>query len=280
MRNNAKRQLGKTAKSVVLAIYLLFTIFPFVWMLLTSFKGSQSEIYAFPVTYLPQNPSLKNYISILVKGSFGRYMINSAIVSAFAAVIAEIIGIMAAYVLSRFRFRGKKLIMIFFLVTQMIPAFVMLGPLRQIIFRLGLIDDLRGLILLYTNMTIPFTVVTLCGFYDTVPKSLEEAAWIDGCGYLKGLRYIVIPVIKPGIVATLIFAFVNSWNELYLAVMFLNSSDNKTIPVGLNSLILSFDIKWGEMAAGTVLALIPTIILFAIAQKYMVEGLTAGAVKE
>ena len=96
MRNNAKRQLGKTAKSVVLAIYLLFTIFPFVWMLLTSFKGSQSEIYAFPVTYLPQNPSLKNYISILVKGSFGRYMINSAIVSAFAAVIAEIIGIMAA----------------------------------------------------------------------------------------------------------------------------------------------------------------------------------------
>lgn len=280
MRNNAKRQLGKTAKSVVLAIYLLFTIFPFVWMLLTSFKGSQSEIYAFPVTYLPQNPSLKNYISILVKGSFGRYMINSAIVSAFAAVIAEIIGIMAAYVLSRFRFRGKKLIMIFFLVTQMIPAFVMLGPLRQIIFRLGLIDDLRGLILLYTNMTIPFTVVTLCGFYDTVPKSLEEAAWIDGCGYLKGLRHIVIPVIKPGIVATLIFAFVNSWNELYLAVMFLNSSDNKTIPVGLNSLILSFDIKWGEMAAGTVLALIPTIILFAIAQKYMVEGLTAGAVKE
>ena len=277
MRNNAKRQLGKTAKSVVLAIYLLFTIFPFVWMLLTSFKGSQSEIYAFPVTYLPQNPSLKNYISILVKGSFGRYMINSAIVSAFAAVIAEI---MAAYVLSRFRFRGKKLIMIFFLATQMIPAFVMLGPLRQIIFRLGLIDDLRGLILLYTNMTIPFTVVTLCGFYDTVPKSLEEAAWIDGCGYLKGLRHIVIPVIKPGIVATLIFAFVNSWNELYLAVMFLNSSDNKTIPVGLNSLILSFDIKWGEMAAGTVLALIPTIILFAIAQKYMVEGLTAGAVKE
>lgn len=280
MRNNAKRQLGKTAKSVVLAIYLLFTIFPFVWMLLTSFKGSQSEIYAFPVTYLPQNPSLKNYISILVKGSFGRYMINSAIVSAFAAVIAEIIGIMAAYMLSRFRFRGKKLIMIFFLATQMIPAFVMLGPLRQIIFRLGLIDDLRGLILLYTNMTIPFTVVTLCGFYDTVPKSLEEAAWIDGCGYLKGLRHIVIPVIKPGIVATLIFAFVNSWNELYLAVMFLNSSDNKTIPVGLNSLILSFDIKWGEMAAGTVLALIPTIILFAIAQKYMVEGLTAGAVKE
>lgn len=280
MRNNAKRQLGKTAKSVVLAIYLLFTIFPFVWMLLTSFKGSQSEIYAFPVTYLPQNPSLKNYISILVKGSFGRYMINSTIVSAFAAVIAEIIGIMAAYVLSRFRFRGKKLIMIFFLATQMIPAFVMLGPLRQIIFRLGLIDDLRGLILLYTNMTIPFTVVTLCGFYDTVPKSLEEAAWIDGCGYLKGLRHIVIPVIKPGIVATLIFAFVNSWNELYLAVMFLNSSDNKTIPVGLNSLILSFDIKWGEMAAGTVLALIPTIILFAIAQKYMVEGLTAGAVKE
>lgn len=280
MRNSTKQKLQIAVKSGILAIYLLLTIFPFVWMLLTSFKGSQGEIYAFPVTYIPKEPSLKNYISILIKGNFGRYMMNSVVVSASSAVIAEIIGIMAAYVLSRFKFRGKKGIMVFFLITQMIPAFVMLGPLRQIISSLGLLNDLKGLIILYTNMTIPFTVVTLCGFYDTVPKSLEEAAWIDGCGYLKGLWHIVIPVIKPGIVATLIFAFVNSWNELYLSVMFINSDASKTIPVGLNSLILSFDIKWGEMAAGTVLALVPTILLFAVAQKYMVEGLTAGAVKE
>ncbi len=280
MKNGTKRKLKTTTKGIILAVYLIFIVFPFVWMLLTSFKGSQGEIYAFPVTYLPKAPSLKNYIAILVKGSFGKYMLNSFVVAASAAAIAEVIGIMAAYVLSRFKFRGKKCVTIFFLITQMIPAFVMLGPLRQIISGLGLLDDLRGLILLYTNMTIPFTVVTLIGFYDNVPKSLEEAAWIDGCGYLKGLWHIVIPTIKPGIMATFIFAFVNSWNELYLAIMFINSDANKTIPVGLNSLILSFDIKWGEMAAGSVLALIPTILLFSIAQKYMVEGLTAGAVKE
>ena len=234
MGYNAKKHLRTAGKGCVLTVYLLFTIFPFVWMLLTSFKGSQGEIYAFPVTYIPKEPSLRYYISILFKGDFGRYMLNSAIISTCAAVIAEVIGIMAAYAISRF----------------------------------------------YANMTIPFTIVTLCGFYDTVPKSLEEAAWIDGCGYLSGLWHIVIPVMKPGIVATLIFAFVNSWNELFLAVMFINSDANKTIPVGLNSLILNFDIRWGEMAAGTVLALIPTIVLFAVAQKYMVEGLTAGAVKE
>lgn len=280
MGYNAKKHLRTAGKGCVLAVYLLFTIFPFVWMLLTSFKGSQGEIYAFPVTYIPKEPSLRYYISILFKGDFGRYMLNSAIISTCAAVIAEVIGIMAAYAISRFRFRGKRGIMIFFLITQMIPAFVMLGPLRQLIGSLGLLDDLKGLVVLYANMTIPFTIVTLCGFYDTVPKSLEEAAWIDGCGYLSGLWHIVIPVMKPGIVATLIFAFVNSWNELFLAVMFINSDANKTIPVGLNSLILNFDIRWGEMAAGTVLALIPTIVLFAVAQKYMVEGLTAGAVKE
>ena len=128
-------------------------------------------------------------------------------------------------------------------------------------------------------MMIPFSVVTLCGFFDGVPKSLEEAAWIDVCGYLQALFRVVVPVIMPGIAATFIFAFINSWNELFMAVMFIDVDKFKTIPVGLNGLILKYDIKWGEMAAGTIMSLIPTMCLFAFAQKYMIEGLTAGSVK-
>ena len=116
-------------------------------------------------------------------------------------------------------------------------------------------------------------------FFDSVPKSLEEAAWIDGCGYFKALFKVVVPVIMPGIAATFIFAFINSWNELFMAVMFIDVDKFKTIPVGLNGLILKYDIKWGEMAAGTIMSLVPTMCLFAFAQKYMIEGLTAGSVK-
>ncbi len=279
MLNKRKRVIEGILKFIVLAVFLVIVMFPFVWMLLTSLKGTQGEIYAFPVQYLPEKISFVNYIDIIWKGNFGIYMRNSLFTSTMAAVLASIIGICAGYVLSRFQFRAKNLLMLFFLVTQMIPSFIMLPSLYQMLASHNMINSIQVLALLYTNMMIPFSVVTLIGFFDNVPKSLEEAAWIDGCGYIKGLTHVVIPVMRPGVAATFIFAFINSWNELFMAIMFIDKETLKTIPVGLNGLILKYDIKWGEMAAGTILALIPTIILFAFAQKYMIEGLTAGSVK-
>lgn len=273
------RTLKTIFKFVVLGGFLVLTLFPFVWMLLTSLKGSQGEIYAFPVKYLPDPASAVNYVAMLWKGNFSRYMLNSLIVSSVAATCAVFISILASYVISRFRFRFKNVLLLFFLVTQMIPMFIMLAPLYQMLAKARMLNDLKSLAMLYTNMMIPFSVVTLCGFFDGVPKSLEEAAWIDGCGYFKALFKVVVPVIMPGIAATFIFAFINSWNELFMAVMFIDVDKFKTIPVGLNGLILKYDIKWGEMAAGTIMSLIPTICLFAFAQKYMIEGLTAGSVK-
>lgn len=266
-------------KYAVLAVFLILVMFPFVWMLLTSLKGSQGEIYAFPVKYLPDPPSAVNYVAMLWKGNFGKYMLNSFFSSTVAATCAVFIAILASYVISRFHFRFKNVLLLFFLITQMIPTFIMLAPLYQLLAKAKMLNDLRSLALLYTNMMIPFSVVTLCGFFDGVPKSLEEAAWIDGCGYLQALFRVVVPVIMPGIAATFIFAFINSWNELFMAVMFIDVDKFKTIPVGLNGLILKYDIKWGEMAAGTIMSLIPTMCLFAFAQKYMIEGLTAGSVK-
>ncbi|WP_455649025.1 carbohydrate ABC transporter permease [Enterocloster citroniae] len=263
----------------VLLLFLVIVMFPFFWMLVTSLKGSQAEIYAFPVQYLPQKPSLVNYISMLWKGNFGRYMSNSLMVSTVAATFASMIGIGAGYILSRFKFRLKSPLLLFYLITQMIPTFIMLPSLYQMLSKHHMLNNIWVMALLYTNMMIPFSVVTLRGFFDGISSTLEEAAWIDGCSYGAALRKIIIPVMKPGIAATFIFAFINSWNELFMAIMFIDKDKYKTIPVGLNALILKYDIKWGEMAAGTVMALIPTILLFSVAQKYMIEGLTAGSVK-
>ena len=263
----------------VLLLFLVIVMFPFFWMLVTSLKGSQAEIYAFPVQYLPQKPSLVNYISMLWKGNFGRYMSNSLLVSTVAATFASMIGIGAGYILSRFKLRLKSPLLLFYLITQMIPTFIMLPSLYQMLSKHHMLNNIWVMALLYTNMMIPFSVVTLRGFFDGISSTLEEAAWIDGCSYGAALRKIIIPVMKPGIAATFIFAFINSWNELFMAIMFIDKDKYKTIPVGLNALILKYDIKWGEMAAGTVMALIPTILLFSVAQKYMIEGLTAGSVK-
>ena len=274
-----KRRFLSAIKFIVLGIYLVIVIFPFFWMLMTSLKSSQGEIYAFPVRYFPKTPSLVNYKEMLWKGNFARYMLNSFIVSGVAAVCAVFIGILAGYVITRFKFKGRGTVLLFFLVTQMIPAFIMLAPLYQMLSKFGMINKLSTLMLLYTNMMIPFSVVTLRGFFASIPSDIEEAAQFDGCGRLLALFSVIVPIMLPGIAATFIFAFINSWNELFMAVMFIDVDAYKTIPVGLNALILKYDIKWGEMAAGTIMALIPTIFLFSFAQKYMVEGLSAGAVK-
>ena len=232
-----KRRFLSAIKFIVLGIYLVIVIFPFFWMLMTSLKSSQGEIYAFPVRYFPKTPSLVNYKEMLWKGNFARYMLNSFIVSGVAAVCAVFIGILAGYVITRFKFKGRGTVLLFFLVTQMIPAFIMLAPLYQMLSKFGMINKLSTLMLLYTNMMIPFSVVTLRGFFASIPSEIEEAAQIDGCGRLRALFSVIVPIMLPGIAATFIFAFINSWNELFMAVMFIDVDAYKTIPVGLNALI-------------------------------------------
>ena len=279
LNRKRKKKALQVLKYTFLMLYLVIVMFPFFWMVSTSLKGSQAEIYAFPVQYLPEKIDFVNYYNMLVKGNFLKYMMNSFLASMTAAVGSTLIAILAGYIISRFNFRMKTPLMLFFLVTQMIPSFIMLAPLYQMLSAADMTNSLWTLALLYTNMTIPFSVVTLSGFYDGVPNALEEAAQIDGCSYWKALWSVIVPLLLPGIAAVFIFAFINSWNELFMAVMFVDVDAFKTMTVGLNSLILKYDIKWGEMAAGTVLALVPTMCLFSFCQKYMIEGLTSGSVK-
>lgn len=265
-------------RAAMLGTWLLITLFPLAWILITSFKPP-GDIATFPLSYWPENFSLENYASLFETGAFGIYILNSLLVAVLAATVATAIGILGAYALDRFAFRGRGAVLMAFLVTQMIPAFIALGPLYALMVRLGLVDTRSGLALVYVAMCIPFCTIMLRGFFANIPIELEEAAMVDGCGRLGALLRIVVPVMAPGIVATFIFNFVNCWNELFLSVTLLNAETNKTIPAALNGFISSFNIEWGPMSAAAVLAILPTMGLFALASRYIVQGLAAGAVK-
>ncbi|GAA1426386.1 carbohydrate ABC transporter permease [Microlunatus lacustris] len=265
-------------KAVILSIWLVITLFPLYWILITSFK-LPGAIAAFPLQYLPTTWTTENYVSLFTTSQFGTYVANSLLVGLVAASIGTAIALLSAYVLARFEFRGKGTVMLAFFATQMIPAFIALGPLYVMMVNLGLVDRKGGLIMLYIAGCIPFCTIMLRGFFENVPDALEEAAMVDGCSRLSALIRVIIPVMTPGILAAFIFNFVNCWNELFLSVLLMNSDANKTIPTALNGFISSFNIEWGPMAAASVLAVIPTMFLFAFASRYIVQGLTSGAVK-
>ena len=269
---------AKVVKFLFLGLWLVITVFPLYWIVVTSFK-KPGAIFSYPLTYWPEVFSIENYLGLFSKAQFGTYVVNSLIVATIAALVATFISMLSAYVLARFEFRSKGAILLAFLATQMIPSFIALGPLYLLMTQLKLVDNRFGLILIYIAVCIPFCTVMLRGFFENIPDALEEAAMIDGCSRFGALFRVLVPVLKPGIVAAFIFNFVNCWNELFLSVTHINSDANKTIPTALNGFITSYNIDWGSMSAAAVLTIIPTMVLFAFASRYIVQGLTAGAVK-
>lgn len=265
-------------KVAFLALYLLVMVFPLYWIVITSLKP-QKDIFSYPVQYWPEHLTLQNYVNIFKVSKFNVYIANSLLISISSALIVIMIAISSAYVLARFRFRGHKQIMLGFFVTQMLPGFIALAPLYMMMSSMNLLNDRISLILMYTVILIPFSTIMLRGFFQRIPSNLEEAAMIDGCSHLSALLRVIIPIMLPGISSMFIFAFVQNWNELFLAVMFIDNESLKTLPVAMNSFILKFNVDWGSMSAGTVLSVLPTILLFAFAQRFIVEGLTQGAVK-
>ncbi|WP_097882857.1 carbohydrate ABC transporter permease [Streptomyces sp. st140] len=276
--NTRESRAGKAARIGFLTLWLIFTIFPLYWITITSFKPA-GDIFTFPLAYWPEDFSLENYSGLFGASQFGTYLLNSLIVSAVAGTVATVVSMLSAYVLARFEFRTKTALLMAALVTQMIPSFIALGPLYLLMTDLGLVDNRLGLVLVYIAVCIPFCTVMLRGFFANIPDTLEEAAMIDGCSRLGALFRVLLPVMKPGIVAAFIFNFVNCWNELFLSVTLMNSDDNKTVPTALNGFISSFNIDWGSMSAAAVLTILPTMVLFAFASRHIVQGLTAGAVK-
>jgi multiple sugar transport system permease protein len=271
------KTLGKATKFSVLTIWFVFTIFPLYWMFLTSIRPVRETTKKF---YYPHgNSTLDNYRKLFEQYSFGTYMRNSFIVAFAASAFVIFIGMMGAYALARYRFKGKAQIMLVFLVTQMIPGLIALAPLYLLLSKVHLLNTLYALILCYVGGMIPFATVMLRGFLQRIPPELDEAALIDGCNRFTALFRVVFPVALPGIAATFIFSFVQCWNELFLAMVLIDSEGNKTFPVAERSFIGAYYIEWGGLAASVMIGIIPTVVMFALMSKFMISGLSAGIVK-
>ena len=269
---------AKVIKWVLLSMYLIFAIFPVLWIFLTSVKPPY-EVYTFPVKYLPSHISFENYKKLFTYSEFGKYFLNSVVVASLSSLISTFFAMLAGYSLSRSKEKKVYYIVLFLFFAQMIPAYLVMIPQYVMFSRFHLIDKLIGVIIVYSGIGASFSTIMARGFFARIPKELEEAAMIDGCNRWQALFKVIIPLVLPGIAAVFSFSFVNSWNEVFVASLFLNNSEKYTVPVALYSFISKAGVNWGFLSAGLVVALVPTIIIFAFAQKYIVEGLTQGATK-
>lgn len=261
-----------------LVILLLFILFPFYWTFITSVK-SQEELYGMVVTYWPKTFTWDSYKSLFTTTvNFLDAMKNSLIVASATTIVSLTASTLAAYAFSRYRFAGRKILMSAFLCNNMFPTVLLLIPLYSIMRRMDLLYTPWALILSYTTFTIPFSVWLLNGFLNDLPLTLEEAALVDGCNRATAFLKIILPILGPCLVATGVYIFMTSWNEYTFAVMFTNTA-TRTIPVALKSLIGQLGVQWDLLTAGGIITIIPVCIMFFFAQKRLVEGLTAGAVK-
>lgn len=261
-----------------LLIFSVFTLFPFYWFLITSLKEERS-IMQLPLQYIPSNFTLDNYRHVFTSMGFDRYFINSIIMAGATTLAVMLIAILGGYSISRFRFKGRGGSIALLLVTQMLPGVVILIPLFTVFSKLGLINSLLSLIIVNVTVNLPFCLITMSGFFSGIPNTLEEAAQIDGCTQISAIFRIVVPAIIPGVVSSSAFAFVNSWNEFVYALNFINDSKRFTLPVGLSMMKGEFTVNYGSLAAGTIIALVPVLLVFCYIQKYLVQGLSAGAIK-
>jgi multiple sugar transport system permease protein len=263
---------------IPLFVFLVVTLFPFYWILNTSLKGSR-EIFNIPIKYWPSHPSFENYTYLFRNLGFNTYFRNSAVVSVSTTLLVAFLSLLGGYAMSRYKFRGKSAVYVLLLVTQMLPAVVLMIPLFRTMNYLGLINNLLSLILICTCTNLPFCIFLMMGYFNAIPKGLEEAARIDGCSLLGAIFRILLPAMSPSIVATGAYAFINSWNVYVYAIAFITDKKWYTLPLALNVFQGEFGTEYGQLAAGCVISLIPVIIIFAFIQKHLSGGSTAGAVK-
>lgn len=271
---------------------VVVTLYPVLFVITIAFSGGQT----LSIADVPQDPTLwdrlrailpwpehvsnENFRSLFADQPYARWLLNSVLVSLATTAIGVFLASTAAYAFSRFRFPGRRAGLMMFLVSQMFPATLMLIPLYILIVQvLGLESSYVGLVLMYVQTAIPLCVWMMKGYFDTIPKELEESALIDGASQATIFFRIVLPLAKPAVAVTALFSFMTAWNEFVQAATFMNKEQMYTAPVGLRFFVSGFSEQWGYFAAGSIIAAIPVVVLFLFLQKYLVSGLTAGAVK-
>ncbi len=260
---------------IVWALVIIYLV-PTLWFFLTSFK-TRVDAFAMPPK-LFFDPIIKNYIVILQDTSFLRYYMNSVIIAISTCGLSLVIGVPAAYAFSSFDFKKKEDLAFWVLSTRMAPPILVILPFYLFFKEIHLLNTRIAMIIVYTTFNLAFVVWMMKGYFDSMPKDLEEAARIDGATRLHALVRIIIPMSAPGLAASMVFAFIMSWNEYFYALI-LSGSRSQTVPVAINAFITLVGIRWGQVAAAGTLILIPVILFGVIVRRYIVSGLTMGAIK-
>jgi len=271
--------LPKALIWVFLILVCIYCLIPFAWMLSTSLK-TEAEAFRIPPTWIPLEPTIDSYIGIWVRKNFGIYFLNSTVISLATAVLSTFFGTLAGYGFSRFFFRGRKFLIGFFLATQMLPGVLLVGPYFKILSRLGLYDTRTGLIIAFLTICLPFSTWMMKGFIDKVPLELDQSAMVDGCSRVGLFFKIILPIVAPGMVATVLFAFLLAWGDLLWALCLTSSENMITVTLGIARTVGEFRIIWPMLMAGSLVGGMPAILLYIFLQRLLVQGLTAGAVKE
>lgn len=272
------RRLADVLTWLLGALITLFAVFPIVWALLTSLKH-EDAIITTVMQYIPREVTFENYVAIWTRSNFPTLLTNSVVVTGMTTLVCAVAGVLASYAIARFHFRGRRELMLLYLVVRMFPAVMIIIPLFILMRNLGLLDSRFGLALAYTTFLLPVFIWMMKGFFDAVPLELEDAARIDGCSRIGAMVRVILPLVTGGLVATAVFVAIGAWNEFLFALMMTTSTGSRTWPVGLQLMVGEFQLPWGSLAAGGIISIIPVMLLFALVQRALVRGLTAGAVK-
>ena len=261
-----------------LILFTIPVIFPIYWMVVSSIKTPE-DLFTIPPELFPTGLSFESYVQVILHSDIPRYLLNSFIIAILTTLISLFICVLAAYSFARFDYPGKRIVLISMLFSYIIPPVLLFLPFYMILSKIGMINTYSGIIAAHLTLVTPFLLWMMMPFFKAIPRSLEEAAMVDGASITKVFTKIVLPLAVPGIFSSGIFAFTFSWNEFLYSSVILMDEKLRTIPVGISGFVSSYDIRWGAIMASSVLAAIPVVLVFRLIQNYFIEGLTAGAVK-
>jgi multiple sugar transport system permease protein len=273
-----RRMTMKIALLVGLFTGAVFAGFPVLWMLSSSFK-SNTEIFEYPPRLFTESFSFDAYVTILTDPEKVRFFVNSYVVSLSVTALTLVVAILAAYAFSRFEFRFKRPLNMIIVSVQAVPPITLLIPYFGLIVTLGLYNTYPGLILTYMVFTLPYAIIMMTGYFNTLPRELDEAVRVDGAGSMTALWRILVPIAVPGIVSVGVYTFMIAWNEYLFALTLTKTQDMRTVPIGIQLLMGQHSYEWNEMMAMSILGSIPVLILFLFFQRYFIAGLTSGSVK-
>lgn len=280
MSKKSRRMLADGGSYLLLGLLSLLVLLPLAWMFLTSIKSMEEITLSKGMNFLPAVFSLENFVKIWDNYPMLTYFKNSLITVGGSTVLVIICASLCGYGLSRFQFKGKAAFLGFLLVTQMFPAVMKIVPYYKILSMFDLINTRTGLTVVYTSFCIPFCTWLMYGYFRGIPTGLDEAARIDGCGWLKSFWKIVLPLARPGIIATTLYAFLQNWNEYMFASVLMTRDANKTLTIGIAQMGDAYNILWNDLMCASILASVPTLLIFLFLQKHLISGMTSGAVKE